>query len=602
MKKYLTLNTIIAVFFVATIKAQTVSVDSLQTIITGNSSGSEKIKAYKLLADYFNTKNFNECIDLSLKGIRLSEKENDIFSITTFKNYIGAAYYLKGNYDSAAIYYYRALDNTTKAGDLKGRAATLNNLGRLYRKTRNLDRALENYDEAFSIYNKLNDEDGMATILNESGVVYEYKKDYKEAISRYERSLSIREKMNDLLGKSYSLNFIGGAYTQLKDYMQAEKFLTASLEIRKQLLDTFTLALSYSDLAAMYADKGDYSKASAGYAMSNNIAAQMKYPQLLVENYEMLSNIEEQKGNHELSLQYFKKRTSLKDSIINADKINQIEFLNTKFQTEKKERQLQVQDYEIQRKNYFLIGILAIFALLIFSGFSFYRRRQVQQSLKLQEAIMAEQNIATKAVIEAEEKERKRIAADLHDGVGQMMSAARMNLSVFESDLPFANETQKKSFENVIGLIDESCKEIRNVSHQMMPNALLKSGLASAVKEFINKIDTRVIKVSLHTEGLNEPIDNNTETVLYRVIQECVNNVLKHSGADHLDISLLKDTDGISVTIEDNGKGFDHSDKLKFEGIGLKNIISRITYLKGSIDFDSSPGKGTLVAIHVPVG
>ena len=245
------------------------------------------------------------------------------------------------------------------------------------------------------------------------------------------------------------------------------------------------------------------------------------------------------------------------------------------------------------------LGFIAL--LMIIAGISLYHRKKVQTKLELQQAIMKQQDLATKSIIEAEEKERKRIAADLHDGVGQMMSAAKMNLSVFETELPFANEAQKKSFENVMDLIDESCKEIRNVSHQMMPNALLKLGLASAVKEFIDKIDTRVIKVSLHTEGLNEPIDNNTETVLYRVIQECVNNVLKHSGADHLDISLLKDTNSISVTIEDNGKGFDCSDKLKFEGIGLKNIISRITYLKGTIDFDSSPGKGTLVAMHVPL-
>ena len=93
---------------------------------------------------------------------------------------------------------------------------------------------------------------------------------------------------------------------------------------------------------------------------------------------------------------------------------------------------------------------------------------------------------------------------------------------------------------------------------------------------------------------------NNIETVLYRVIQECVNNVIKHSGADKLDISLIKDADGIAATVEDNGRGFDTTDKQKFEGIGLKNITSRIEFLKGTVDFDSFPGKGTLIAIHVP--
>ncbi|CAN5786561.1 ATP-binding protein [soil metagenome] len=590
------------IFYYNSVKAQPPAIDSLQKSINGNSTTSQKINAYKLLADYFSTKKFDECIDLSLKGIRLAEKVKDINAVCDFKNYIGLSYYLKGDYDSAAILYYQALDLNGKARDLKGKAAILNNLGRLYRKTKNLDRALQNYDEAFSIYSKQNDEDGMATILNESGVVYEYKEDYKEAIGRYEQSLAIRIKKNDLLGKSYSLNFIGTAYSEMKDYKKAETYLINSLEIRKQLHDTFSLALSYSDLADMYNKKGDYNSATASYAMSNEIANQMKYPQLQVENYATLSSIEEKKGNNALSLQYFKKSTALKDSIINVDKIKQIEYLNAKFQAEKKEQQLQMQQYELQRKNYLLGGMLAILALLVFSGFSFYRRRQVQQSLTLQKAIVTEQDIATKAIIVAEENERKRIAADLHDGIGQMMSAAKMNLSVFENELRFTSQEQKTSFENVIGLIDESCKEIRSVSHQMMPNALLKSGLASAVKEFIEKIDTRIIKVSMHAEGLNERIDYNTETVLYRVVQECVNNVLKHAHSNQLDISLIKDADGISVTIEDNGIGFNSSDKLKFEGIGLKNIISRIKYLKGSIEFDSSPGKGTLVAIHVPIG
>ena len=203
--------------------------------------------------------------------------------------------------------------------------------------------------------------------------------------------------------------------------------------------------------------------------------------------------------------------------------------------------------------------------------------------------------------MEAEEKERQRIAKDLHDGVGQMMSAAKLNLSAIENELPFKDDMQKEALLRIIKLVDDSCKEVRAVSHNMMPNALLKAGLSSAVREFINQIDQKVLKVNLHSEGLNERLDSNTETVLYRVIQECVNNVIKHAGATQLDISLIRDTDGISATVEDNGKGFDTTDSSKNSGLGLKNIQARVEYLKGTVDFDSSPGKGTLVAIHVPL-
>jgi signal transduction histidine kinase len=134
----------------------------------------------------------------------------------------------------------------------------------------------------------------------------------------------------------------------------------------------------------------------------------------------------------------------------------------------------------------------------------------------------------------------------------------------------------------------------------MMPNMLLKSGLGKAVADFIDKIDQRILKVQLHTEGLNERIEEHIEIVLYRVLQECVNNVIKHSAATQLDISLIKDKDGTSVTIEDNGKGFDTGQLSKEAGMGLTNMKARVEFLNGTIDFDSSPGNGTLVAIHIP--
>lgn len=180
------------------------------------------------------------------------------------------------------------------------------------------------------------------------------------------------------------------------------------------------------------------------------------------------------------------------------------------------------------------------------------------------------------------------------------MSAAKMNLSSISHEIPFANEEQKTAFEKAMALVDEGCKEVRIVSHNIMPNALLKSGLTTAVRDFLNKIDSRVLKVNMYTEGLNERLSNNAELVLYRVIQECVNNVIKHANANTLDITIIKDENELSVTIEDNGDGFNINDAKKKDGIGLQNLVTRIKYLKGTIDWDTSPGKGTVVVINIP--
>jgi len=581
--------------------AQSSKIDSLRFIIKFNADNAQKVNAYKALANAMIFKDFDECQAAAVAGAALAEKLKDPASVAELKKYAGLSWYFKGSYDSAAVYYYVAMDILKKTDAPAVKAGVLNELGKLYRKTRDLDRSLQMYDEAFAIYKKMNNDDGMATILNESGVVFEYKEDYTEAIRRYKSSLALREKMNDLVGKAYSLNFLGGVYTLQKNFVEAEKYLLESLDLKKQSQDSFAIALGYTDLGYMYKEQGKYAKAVEQYDLSNTIAIKLKYAELQMANYRELAAIAEKTGNFAQSLDYYKKQTSLKDSIFSGDKMKQVEQLNAKYQAEKKEQQLKLQQAEITKKNYLLWGLVTVAALVIFTGFSFYRKRQVQNKLQLQAEVMKQQDIATRAIINAEENERKRIAAELHDGVGQMMSAAKMNLSAFESDILFKDESQKVNFEKLIGLVDESCKEIRSVSHQMMPNALLKSGLASAVKEFLDKIDNRIIKINLHTEGLQERLDSNTETVLYRVIQECVNNVIKHSGANNLDISLIKDADGISATVEDNGRGFDISDKQKFEGIGLKNISSRVAFLKGTVDFDSSPGKGTLVAIHVPI-
>ncbi len=279
----------------------------------------------------------------------------------------------------------------------------------------------------------------------------------------------------------------------------------------------------------------------------------------------------------------------------------QLADLNAKYEAAQRERQIQQQKNRIRMQNFLFVGIggLALLSGLLIH--SHYRRSKLRQETRMKTELMRQQELSVKAVIEAEENERQRIAKDLHDGVGQMMSAAKMNLSAFESEMNFTSEEQKKSLEKVIRLVDESCKEVRTVSHIMMPNALLKSNLPSAIRDFVDKLNNKTLQAHVYTEGLNDRLDSNVETVLYRVVQECVQNAIRHAGATRLDISLIRDKEGISGTVEDNGKGFDASNKDQFDGIGLKNIISRIEYLKGTVDFDSAPGRGTVVAIHVPL-
>lgn len=580
--------------------AQQVNVDSLKKVVANPADNKALISASKVLSAQFNLENFKEKIAVATKGLNAAVQEKDSANIGMLYHNLGSAYYFAGRFDSAAACYYKSVDFLTRKNELRELASLYNDLAKLYRKIGPYSRAHEFYNRAMSVYTKLKDRSGIATIYNESGVLDEYEGHFDDAIKNYKASLEICKELNDQVGIAYAYNFIAGANVQQGKFVEAEQYNTLALQIREELKDSFTIALTFTDFGSIYSAQKKYDKAEESYLKSNAVAEKLGYSDLLRNNYSELSNIAKSRNDYKKALDYFSKAASLKDSIYKTETSKQVEELSAKYETVEKEKQIQQQQFEITKRNYWITAIAMLMMLSALLGYSFYKRYRLRKEAQLQQEIQKQQEIAVRAVIEAEEKERKRIAGDLHDGVGQMMSAAKMNLSAIESAIHFSNDEQRHNFEKVVTLIDDSCKEVRSVSHNMMPNALIKSGLASAVKEFTDKINKNSLQINLSTEGLDQRFDANTETVLYRIIQECVNNVIKHAQASELDISLIKDEEGISATIEDNGRGFIINDPSAFKGIGLQNIKSRVEFLKGTVEWNSTPANGTLVAIHIP--
>lgn len=587
-------------FAAAVVQSQDTTVDSLRAGIQRSKTDEARLKSYVLLAGKLSLISFNETIKVADQGLQLASKLKDSIAFAELTRYQGTAHYFKGEYEKAANYLFTSAGIYERRNLQKQLATVINDIAKLYRKTRDLKRALSFYDQAYRLFTSLKDSSGMQMILNESGVVYEYQGNYEKAIAHYRSALKMATLLKDEAGRSWSLNFLAGVYVLQSKFTLAEDFNLQALGIRQKLRDSFAIALSYSDLGVMYGTWGKYERAVYYLEESNKVAEKMQYKELLSNNYAELSRIANVTGDYKKALDYYTWHTQLKDSLFSAQKTRQIEELSTLYETNKKEQQIEVQQLTIKKRNQQIFLILLFVSLAAVVAFLFYNRYKWKQQVKLQEEVLKQQELATSLVLEAEEKERSRIAKDLHDGVGQMMSAARMNLSSFYNDLKLPDPDQNKSLANIIQLVDESCKEVRAVSHSMMPAALLSKGLPQTLEEIASRISTNDFTFHFYSEGFNERLDSNTETILFRVIQECINNTIKHAQASTLDISLIKDKDGISVTIEDNGKGFAYDPAKATEGIGLNNIHSRIQFLKGSIDIDSSPGRGTLIAIHLP--
>lgn len=579
--------------------AQPSSIDSFLTRAKNATlSDSIRLQAWEKIAEHYVTRNFEESYSAASEGVAIAKRKNQFAALANLTRIQGLASYFKQRFDSAAHYYYQALDLAQRHQQPRVEAEIFNNLGQLFRKTRDLERSLEHYDKAYAIFEKIGDDNGMATILNESGVVFEYQNKFDEAIRRYQKSMETRVRMKDTVGMAYSLNFMGTAYTEAGKYPEAEKSLRACQQLRELIRDSFTLALTHSDLGSLYLRWNKPQEARTSFNVSNRIANAMRYPDLQMHNYQRMAELEEKLGNPLGALRWLRQYNAIKDSAYNVDKMKQIESLEARYQNRAKTQALELQAAEIRQKNILITALAVGATLLLALGYLLYKRRQEKLEMQVQTTRLEERQRATQAILEAEEKERSRIAADLHDGVGQLMSAARLNLSGLNA-YEFSERRPPEAFLKALTLVDDSCREIRSISHQMMPQVLQRKGLELALQEFIQKIRHPELKITLHVEGITAPLPSLHAGVIYRMIQEGVNNVLKHARAKNLDISVIQEFDELSITLEDDGVGFDT--QVAAEGIGLQNIRSRVQFLEGEIDIHSSPGNGTLIAMHIPI-
>ena len=205
------------------------------------------------------------------------------------------------------------------------------------------------------------------------------------------------------------------------------------------------------------------------------------------------------------------------------------------------------------------------------------------------------------AIIQTEERERKRFAKDLHDGLGPLLSTVKLSVSSLAQMKH--DPASQEIVENTELVINEAIKSLKEISDNLSPHVLNNFGLGRALNNFINKINVaKTIRINLLTDLKDERFDSNVEVVLYRVICELINNTIKHAHAKKIHISLTKDGEYLSILYKDDGKGFDVSkviDQPTGTGMGFSNIYSRINSLKGEIKVESENKRGTLVNIKV---
>jgi len=640
--------------FSAALYAQEENVDSLEMLLHKPSiTESELYLTYKELTNAYLFVDNKKSLEYAWMGIRFAEKNNNPYETAEFYYNLGNTYYYVDHLDSALYCYEQALEMVKQAEknepedkkaidylqiDLFRSIGVINNIHGAY------DLALDHLFKALDVAEKMNAQDKKTEIYYNIAANYERQANYQQAEIYYLKEEKLSREMNDSTNLADAFMGLSNLFRNKKDYAKAleygeeyyriksvQKNVTAEeLMFANQQLANVWIKIPNYDKAMAYAQKTvEYAKqtnhppylATALYLLSTCYLKQENYAEsekIALEalktdttdfyiNSILYGNITKANmglRNPAKGIEYFDKTTNAIRAYSNKNFQSSLSEMEVKYETEKKE--LKITDLEKEKRLMTGLGIAggAVLLLALVSFFLLWRwtvqKRQVaekQKQLAEQQVRQLEQEkqlVATQAVLDGETRERARLARDLHDGLGSMLTGAKLSLLEMKKGVTL-DYAYVECFERTLGLLDLSVQEMRRVAHHLMPDSLSRFGLEPAVSDFCSDLPP----VQFAYYGDESRLDPKLEVLIYRSIQELVNNALKHAGANKIMVQIIQEPDRIAFTVQDDGQGFDPLTVTK--GSGLQNIRSRIASYNGLFDIVSKAGEGTEVNVELRI-
>ncbi|HZV69038.1 MAG TPA: ATP-binding protein [Saprospiraceae bacterium] len=396
------------------------------------------------------------------------------------------------------------------------------------------------------------------------------------------------------------------------DKEEAEKVLEKRMALALADSSNYTIDVTYLALAEIYFHSGKYDKALKTLdAMNENEFLETTAQK---ERYQLYYDIYKATNQPEEAHQSIEKYMTIQDSSYQQILNNNIAELEVKYETEIKQREIVEKDLalsqaRLSQRSY--IGLSGLLGAGILTGMFFHRRKlKYQREMNAKEVELQTQKIkeleqknillSLNSLIEGQEAERLRIAQDLHDGLGGLLTTVKAHFNSIQREIE--NVRNLNVYDKTNQLIDEACVEVRRIAHDMVPYSIKISGLAGALEDLKQSIIVRGPACELEIHNVDPAtIPENKSNMIFRIIQELTNNAVKHANASRIFIQLMQHEDTLHIMVEDNGKGFDINQVVSNRGLGLKSIDSRVNYLGGKINFDSSPGQGTIANIEIPL-
>ncbi len=632
------------------LKAQTPALDSLQLLIKTSSSDSLQLKyriAYgvryakidfeKGLAELEAVKKESASKNIQglyadavmnegiiyydkgdyIKGIVLDEEAERLYNklpdgrfkdwgLGASYNNLGASYSLLNDLDNAQIYYMKGIDIFEKIKDSNSLLVAYFNMAFIYIDIQEWNKAYEYLIKSISYGPGARNHDQLLQSCSRAAAICFKTGKASEGKKLLNRIDTLFKNNPTLLSEIYYYNAYGEYYLYSKLPQKALEMQLLSFTKSKEFKDPYYIVDEAWEIGRIYLQLKNSEESKKFLQLSIDTGKAYNYlPKIrfiLNEWCSYYDNI----GNYKKASSLKSELLNFTDSLITLQNHNRILLYDARYQSEKKEtliRQLEsdkkIQQLTIKQQqtfNYLLGG--GAFTILIISLLSYrnYRQKQRLQEQRISELEIEKQLTVTEAVLKGEAQERTRLAKDLHDGLGGMLSGIKYSLNTMKGNLIMTKDNAQ-SFERSMDMLDSSIKEMRRVAHNMMPEALVKFGLDTALKDFCFDINqSGALQLTYQSFGLeNATIESSTSITIYRIVQELINNTLKHASASTAIVQVTKSDSHLSVTVEDNGKGFDTALLSQSKGIGWSNIQNRVDFLKGKLDVQSQPGKGTSV-------
>ncbi len=539
--------------------------------------------------------------------VRLAESLKDSFYIAAGYLNLGEVYDNNGDNERSVQFCFKGLQIAERLNEKSLLQDAYSALQRIYLARSEFDKAIQYGKLAVTLAREMNNKAKEATQSYNLAYTYNLTKDFDKSIAVSENVLKVSREIGEKRIESYALYNLCSINLRTGKLNEALKYGLMCLEIARQNSDKGIESSTLAALASIYAQLRQYKEAEKYATEALYIREKTEDKLGIIEIKSILANIyfalDQPAKAYSLRMEVEDFEDSYNQSILSK----QSSELEKKYETEKKEARIKIQQAQIHQKNilnYFLIGGAAALLVILLLTYHNYRNRQKLQQAKIDELETEKQLTATEAVLKGEEQERTRLAKDLHDGLGGMLSGIKFSLSNMKENLIMTPDNAQ-AFERSIDMLDSSIKEMRRVAHNMMPEVLVKYGLDKALKEFCSEIDrSGAISVSYQSVGMNNAgIEQTTAVTIYRIVQELVNNAIKHAQAKNLLVQLHQAEKErlLAITVEDDGKGFDVASLKQSGGMGWHNIENRVEFLNGKLDIQSGVDKGTSVMIEFTI-